>query len=227
MFELSKAILQWRRSFQKGCSLSTDRIDELESHLRESVSELNRKGLSEEESFVVAMKRLGYAQTLDAEFQKNNLLGVNHDRLFWMLLGYLAVTICGILSTAIVSSLSTGMAYAGAGGTATGVVATLVQIVFWTAVLLLISQPTVSRVFGRYPRSSLSAMLFAMVALPFVQPLASAAQARVVDVKWLQEAYYWTGIGQFSIQLLIYAFCFIAVLKLYRSRANVAVSQPA
>ncbi len=138
MFELGNAILQWRKSFQQNCSLSEDRIDELESHLRDSISELNRKGLSEEESFVVAMKRLGYAQNLDAEFQKNNLLGVNQDRLAWMLLGYLGVTICGILSSAIVSSLSTGMAYAGAGATATGAVVTLSQILFWIAVLLLL-----------------------------------------------------------------------------------------
>ena len=225
MFELGNAILEWRRTFQQSCSLSKDRIDELESHLRESVSELNRKGLSEEESFVVAIKRLGYARTLDAEFQKNNLLGVNQDRLFWMLLGYLGVTICGILSTAIVSSFSTGMAYAGAGATVTGVVVTLVHILFWIAVLLLISQATVSRVFGRYPRLSLAAMLLSMVALPFAKPLATAAQSRVVDLKWLQETHYWTGVGQFSIQMLIYAFCFIAVLKLHRSRANLAAAQ--
>lgn len=226
MFELGNAILEWRRTFQQSCSLSKDRIDELESHLRESVSELNRKGLSEEESFVVAMKRLGYARTLDAEFQKNSLLGVNQDRLTWMLLGYLGVTICGILSTAIVSGLSTGMAYAGAGTTATGVVATLVQILFWIAVFVLISQARASRVLGRYPRLFLAAMLIAMVALPFTKPFANAAQARVVDLKWLQETHYWTGIGQFSIQLLIYAFCFVAVLKLHRSRANLAAAQP-
>ncbi|MCC6511735.1 MAG: hypothetical protein IT423_21725 [Pirellulaceae bacterium] len=226
MFELGNAILQWRRSFQQNCSLNDDRIDELESHLRESISELNRKGLSEEESFVVAMKRLGYAHTLDAEYQKNNLLGVSQERLAWMLLGYLGVTICGILSSAIISSLSTGMAYAGAGATATGVVVTLVQILFWTAVLLLLLRARASQVFGRYPRLSLTAMLFAMIALPFVKPLAGAAQARVVDLKWLQETHYWTGIGQFSIQLIIYAFCFVAVLPLYRSKGKLAVSQP-
>ncbi len=207
-----------RKSFQQNCSLSEDRIDELESHLRDSISELNRKGLSEEESFVVAMKRLGYAQNLDAEFQKNNLLGVNQDRLAWMLLGYLGVTICGILSSAIVSSLSTGMAYAGAGATATGAVVTLSQILFWIAVLLLLLKARGFQVFGSYPRLFLTAMLFAMIALPFVRPLAIAAQARVADVKWLQETQYWTAIGQFSIQLLIYAFCFIAVLKLFPSK---------
>ncbi len=69
-------------------------------------------------------------------------------------------------------------------------------------------------------------MLFAMIALPFVRPLAIAAQARVADVKWLQETQYWTAIGQFSIQLLIYAFCFIAVLKLFPSKAKLAMSQP-
>ena len=226
MFELDKSILEWKRSFQQNCSLNEESIDELESHLRESVFELNRKGLSEEESFFVAMNRLGYAPALDAEFEKNSPLGVNQDRLIWMLSGYLGVSICGITSTAIVSSLSTGMAYAGADATATGVVVTLVQILFWIAVLVLVSQAReVTRVFGSYPRLSLAAMFIAMVALPFVRPLANVAQARVVDPNWLAETYYWTGIGHFSIQLLIYAFCFIALFKLHRSKNNLAVSQ--
>lgn len=226
MFELDKSILKWKRTFQQSCSLNDESIDELESHLRESVLEINRKGLSEEESFLVAMNRLGCAPTLAAEFKKNSPLGVNQDRLIWMLSGYLGVSICGIMSTAIVSSLATGMAYAGAGATATGIVATLVQILFWIAVFVSIWHArAVTRVFRGFPRLSLAAMLIAMITLPFVRPLADAARARVADQQWLVETYYWTGIGHFSIQLLVYAFCFLVLFQLHRSKTNLAVSQ--
>lgn len=226
MFELEKSILEWKSSFHKSSSVSEEFIEELETHLRESILVLNRKGLNDEESFFVAMKRLGYATALDEEFKKNRPLGVNQDRLIWMLSGYLGITLCGILATTIVSGLSIGMAYVGFGSNVAGVVATLFQLLFWIGVILLaIRESEVTFVFGKYPTMSLTAMFIAMMTLPFVSPIANLAQARVANHTWIAETYIWIGLGHFLVQLLIYAFCFFALYKTRRSKLRIAVSQ--
>ena len=169
MFELEKSILEWKLAFQKRCSVDEASIEELESHLRESVAELSRKGLSEEEGFIVAMKRLGNAPALDAEFQKNSPLGVNQERLIWMFSGYLGITLCGILSTAIISSLATGMLYAGWASSLTGFVATLIEILFWIGVFFLaVRESQFTFMIGKHPLLSLLAMFILMVTLPIV-----------------------------------------------------------
>jgi hypothetical protein len=45
-------------------------VDELESHLRDSISRLRATGLSEEESWVIAQKRIGQIDSLEQEFAK-------------------------------------------------------------------------------------------------------------------------------------------------------------
>jgi hypothetical protein len=214
MFDLDKSILEWKQSFQQGSSIDQESIEELESHLRESVADLNRKGLNDEESFFVAINRLGHASSLKAEFKKNSSLGANQDRLIWMLSGYLGINLCGILSSAVVSSFATGMAYTGVGSIVTGVVATLFQVLFWIGIFLLVARSNeVTFVFGKNPALSLLAMFIAMITLPFVAPMANLAQARVANPQWMMETYYWIGFGHFAVQLLIYAFCFIALFK--------------
>ena len=214
MFDVDKSILEWKHSFQQGSSIDQESIEELESHLRESVAELNRIGLNDEESFFVAINRLGQASSLKAEFTKNSPLGANQDRLIWMLSGYLGITLGGILSTAVVSSFATSMAYLGAGSVLTGVVATLFQILFWIGIFTLVARDNEAiYVFGKNPALSLLTMFIAMITLPFVAPLANMALARVANPQWMMETYYWVGFGHFTVQILIYAFCFIALFK--------------
>jgi hypothetical protein len=223
MFDLEKCISDWKRSFQQSCSICEESIEELESHLRESIDDLRRKGLNEEEGFIIATKRLGHAAKLEREYKKNGLVGANQDRLIWMLSGYLGITLCGIFATAIVSSLWAVMAYAGFGATITGVVATAFQLFFWVALAAIVYRiKEAPFVFGKFPVMSLLAMFVAMVTLPFVSPLVTSMQARIVEPKLMIETYYWVGFGSFAIQLLIYAFCFVALYKILRSRHVVA-----
>ncbi len=223
MFDLEKSIIVWKRSFQQSCSLADERIEELESHLREAIVGLSRKGLNDEEGFLIATKRLGKASVLAAEYEKNGFLGANRDRLVWMLSGYLGISLCGIFSTALVSSLSAGMAFVGAGAMTTGIIMTLVQVLFWITMLVVACRvdnaPFVS---GGFSSSWLAVMFAAMIALPFVNSLARALQATFVEPTWQVATYYWVGYGQIAIQLLIYAFCFGVLYKVRRSSAVLA-----
>lgn len=70
MFELEAQIRKWRGHLRAAVSFGEEELEELESHLRDSVDELSSRGLSEEEAFLVAVRRLGDAESLSREFGK-------------------------------------------------------------------------------------------------------------------------------------------------------------
>ncbi len=69
---LDRKISEWRDYYTcSGCVGDSD-IDELEDHLREEIASLAAKGLSEEEAFIIAVRRMGNPSTLSKEFRKIN-----------------------------------------------------------------------------------------------------------------------------------------------------------
>ena len=58
-FDLKDAIRQWRDSLAAAPACRPDDLDQLESHLRDSVMTLQTTGLSLREAFWVAKSRLG------------------------------------------------------------------------------------------------------------------------------------------------------------------------
>ena len=87
-FDLNRAIQSWRESLGQSPAFQHENLNELESHLRDSVATLQTRGLDVEESFAIAVKRIGKGGVLEAEFGKVNGAAVWLDRLFWMLIGY-------------------------------------------------------------------------------------------------------------------------------------------
>ncbi len=65
---LEEGVRQWRASLTRGRVIDTADLDELEGHLRDQAEELVASGLSEDEAFLIALKRLGAADRLTAEF---------------------------------------------------------------------------------------------------------------------------------------------------------------
>jgi hypothetical protein len=91
MFNLNENIRAWGQRLAETEALTATDIQELETHLRISVAELNSKGLSEQESFWLAAHRLGNAESLAAEYASENPAILWGRRLCWMLLGYLVL----------------------------------------------------------------------------------------------------------------------------------------
>src|SRR4051812_14956366 len=56
-FDLNIALRQWLARFDQSPQVKVENLNELESHLRDSVVQLQCKGLSSEESFLVATHR--------------------------------------------------------------------------------------------------------------------------------------------------------------------------
>src|SRR2546423_2412670 len=90
-FELNRAIHDWRRGLAKSPALQRDSLDELEAHLKDSIATLTEKELSEEEAFMIAVRRCGTEQQLQTEFSKSGLIQSLIDiwffRTAWLVLG--------------------------------------------------------------------------------------------------------------------------------------------
>jgi hypothetical protein len=72
-FDLNNAIQRWRQNLATSPAFRAENLDELEAHLRDSVSALVAKGLSGEEAWLIATRRLGSTQSVTNEFCKINL----------------------------------------------------------------------------------------------------------------------------------------------------------
>ena len=86
-FDLNAAIQCWRQSMAASPAFRAENLDEIETHLRDSVRSLEAKGLSVEESYLIASRRLGQPAALDREFRKVNAPYVWRSRALWLWMG--------------------------------------------------------------------------------------------------------------------------------------------
>ena len=94
-FDLNRAIHDWRTALSKSPALQRDSQDELELHLLESIDRLMQKELTEEEAFLIAVRRCGTPQQLQTEFSKygakESLVEVWFFRTAWIVVGSLTL----------------------------------------------------------------------------------------------------------------------------------------
>jgi putative ABC transport system permease protein len=100
MFDLEKAIKQWKKTLRKNEAMQDGYIAELESHLRDEFESHCQKGIPEEESFQKSLAEIGHIESIGAEYFKTdtrNLSGRppwNPSRLLPVLvLNYLKIAI--------------------------------------------------------------------------------------------------------------------------------------
>lgn len=72
MESLDSRVTEWRAAVLRGPAMSEADADELEGHLREQVADLETAGLSGEEAFLIAMRRLGKVDELTAEYAREH-----------------------------------------------------------------------------------------------------------------------------------------------------------
>ena len=69
---LDERIADWRRYLCAHRAISTDDADELESHLRDQIGELSAAGLTGDEAFLIAVRRLGTVDDLSLEYAREH-----------------------------------------------------------------------------------------------------------------------------------------------------------
>jgi hypothetical protein len=132
MFDLRSAVENWRRELLQGEAIAIADINEMETHLHEEIESLAGHGLSEEEAFLVAVRRLGDAGDLTCEFAKVNGAFVWRRRLFWMLMGVMLFMVAHAVAGVAAEGVTLASIFAGWRGERVG----MLESVFSTAVLV-------------------------------------------------------------------------------------------
>jgi hypothetical protein len=70
MFDLEMNIRSWGDCLRSHGTLEEEDTLELEGHLRDQVNDLAKSGLSEEEAFIISVKRMGNLSTISEEYAK-------------------------------------------------------------------------------------------------------------------------------------------------------------
>lgn len=125
MFDLNRSLDQWRRQLQRGGQCLDEDIAELEEHLREEAQALEKLGLSSEEAFFLAARRLGRVDMLQDEFGKVNAGYAWLTRFRWMAVGVVVY----LLGTSLAEAVYRGIVAIAASSGLTG---------YWTGVFAII-----------------------------------------------------------------------------------------
>lgn len=72
MNDLETQIREWRTYVAKSPAINGHDVDELESHLRDQIADLDAVGLDTDEAFLIAVKRMGDLDTLSREFAREH-----------------------------------------------------------------------------------------------------------------------------------------------------------
>jgi hypothetical protein len=72
MDSVESQIAEWRTYVAKAPAVNGRDVDELEVHLRDQIAELDAAGLTADEAFLVAVKRMGDLDTLSREFAREH-----------------------------------------------------------------------------------------------------------------------------------------------------------
>ncbi len=104
-FNLENSVGIWRKELSENSSMTPDNVNELESHLLEEITELQKLGLSPYECFLIATKRIGDIQELTTEFGKINKKEYFRNKIAPYLKGIL-VFLVFITATDLITSFS-------------------------------------------------------------------------------------------------------------------------
>src|SRR3954453_13520643 len=76
MNDLESQITEWRTYVATRPAVNGHDVDELEGHLRDQIADLDAVGLDTDESFLVAVKRMGDHDSLSREFAREHSAGL-------------------------------------------------------------------------------------------------------------------------------------------------------
>src|ERR687894_3216434 len=72
MESVESQIAEWRAYVANAAAVNGHDVDELEDHLRHQIADLNAAGLTDDEAFLVAVKRMGDLDDLSREFAREH-----------------------------------------------------------------------------------------------------------------------------------------------------------
>ncbi|MBC8356742.1 MAG: hypothetical protein H8E66_32605 [Planctomycetes bacterium] len=228
MFDLEQAITDWKSGFENVESMTGEHLQELEAHLRDNILNLTDSGLSEDEAFLVATKRLGHPVALEQEYAKVNGSLIWRKRVLWMLCGYVGVGACGAFLAGLGSVGAGVAALSGFSGTATGLLSIAVLSAGWAILLALIYRSATGRN-GRQTSDHVSlkwciGLVVVMIVGNSMGLLARLFHFKLVEPPALGESYVWIGPGGSLVHFAVVVACAAMMYLLSRPTRQSLVS---
>jgi hypothetical protein len=148
-FDLDQALSQWRARLQDLGRFRAEELDELEGHLRESISGLHTRGLAVEEALLIATRRLGSERQLSDEFAKANPQRTWTERAMWMVVGVLGAYTLAVVAAPFSGSVFNCAIWSGLNGRLAGALCFLANGIVWAvaaaSVYWVFSRPSARR----------------------------------------------------------------------------------
>ena len=134
MFDLEAQLREWKRSFTNTAAMRSADLEELEHHLRDSMTSLAALGLTPEEAFLVATHRVGAPALVAGEFAKVDGSTRWYQQASWMTAGALGYALLGLVIGAMASLSQVVTLLAGGKGVAVGYTAVAITCIGWSVV---------------------------------------------------------------------------------------------
>lgn len=131
MFDVEQQIDQWKKRFTSMGVMRGSDIEELEQHVRDSMTALTALGLNPEEAFILARHRVGAPGPVEREFAKVNGAHLWTQRVFWMAAGALGYILGGLVIGAMASLGQVLVSLGGGRGAAAGYTAAGITVLGW------------------------------------------------------------------------------------------------
>ena len=223
MFDLEKAIADWRDSLCRNDAMTVESATELEEHLRETIASLhsttvNEPTINEHEAFVIATMRLGSPNELVQEYEKVNAGAISRKRLAWMIGGYVGGGVIGCLINGAGSLSSAAISLAGFSGVASGISAVSLMAICWIGLFIYL-------VFSKHQwnrlRHPVGLALVLVVAIFFGLTMdwgGNLMHERQMGMSQFGESMIWRAYGTLLVQIGVFTTCLCLIIRHGRSR---------
>nr|MEE4266612.1 permease prefix domain 1-containing protein [Candidatus Krumholzibacteria bacterium] len=227
MFDLNRAIQQWRTALGAQGGLTANDQEELEDHLREAVAELQATGLNEEEAFLVASRRLGKPEDLGPEFAIADPEGRRRFRLRWMVIGALALVFLWLASGFLIGLTAGTMNWVVGGQSIFPLVSSGLMIGVSRLVLLLVGVVLIWKLLAsdlssrKLSAMGVGSMILALLILAFLVLVtrmgAGFVMARSFSQEGMMHWYVVNGWVSLILQILLPGVLLVGLWRLVRS----------
>lgn len=212
MFDLEQEIKNWRSKLAGQEAFQAAHLDELEDHLRSTSAQLSESGLSSEEAFLVAARRLGTDEQLNREYGKTHASNIWANRLLWMLLGLLVLGWTRSIASVAGPLAEIGMASLIGPGLTAGIAYWLGYYLVWGGFLVAICRLTISTNVtwaGRFEQivnwagnRPLAACLLLLAATVGVRVAQGLLYLLAIRLNTVEQIATWRMFGHYSNQLI-------------------------
>ena len=229
MFQLEHELQEWAKRFGRMEVMRSSDVKELEQHVRDSISELTKNGLVEEEAFLIATHRVGEPGRIGREFGKVNGGHVWSHRTFWMLAGFLFFEVCRLTITAVAGVSQMFAALAGGDGTVMGCSSVGITALCWLGLVIWLYRSSnqndgqVGEVFGQSKEKVIGIGVLLIVVATLMKLGSQITVARMTPMVDMGRAAVISGWANALLAMLI-PLAFLVVMLTIRARMQYAVA---